>query len=160
VRLSEVTRDGADIDVAAQIWAEATAARDGDQEVPGLSDSRPVIEAVLARSPESFVLLAYPDAAAAPGDGFAAVEPAGPGRALVSYLAVRPACWGNGVGEFLLRETATRLAAAGYRRAELSVYIDNSRAVELYERLGWRPCGSPAPHPRTGKPEQRYELEL
>ncbi|HTZ93669.1 MAG TPA: GNAT family N-acetyltransferase [Streptosporangiaceae bacterium] len=159
MRVSTATRGSADIDVAAQIWAEATAARDGDQEVAGLSESRPVIEAVLARSPESFVLIAYPDAAAA-GAGFAAVEPAGEGRALVSYLGVRPGSWGRGVGELLLREAATRLAGAGYRSAELYVYVDNVRAVALYERLGWRPCGAPAPHPRTGKPEQRYEVEL
>ncbi len=159
MRVTEAIRGSADIDVAAQIWAEATAARDGDEEVAGLSDSRPVIEAVLARSPDSFVLMAYPPAAAT-GAGFAAVEPAGEGRALVSYLGVRPGSWGRGVGEFLLREVQSRLAGAGYRSAELYVYLDNARAVALYERLGWQPCGAPAPHPRTGKPEQRYELEL
>jgi len=42
----------------------------------------------------------------------------------------------------------------------LSVYLDNRKAVALYERLGWRPVGRPAPHPRTAKPEQRYELRL
>jgi len=60
----------------------------------------------------------------------------------------------------LLREVQARLAATGYWTAELSVYVDNTRAVALYERLGWRPYGAPTPHPRTGKPEQRYELQL
>ncbi|HXB46672.1 MAG TPA: hypothetical protein VNW50_02845 [Streptosporangiaceae bacterium] len=42
----------------------------------------------------------------------------------------------------------------------MHVYVDNARAVALYEGLGSRPCGAPAPHPRTGKPEQCYELQL
>jgi ribosomal protein S18 acetylase RimI-like enzyme len=158
VQVTEAIRGSGDIDIAAQIWAEATAARDGDEEVADLSVSRPVIEAVLARSAQSFVLIAYADAASAAG--FAAVEPAGERRAQVSYLGVRPGSWGRGVGKLLLSEVQSRLAATGYRSAELCVYVDNDRAVELYERLGWRPLGGPAPHPRTGKPEQRYELRL
>jgi ribosomal protein S18 acetylase RimI-like enzyme len=43
---------------------------------------------------------------------------------------------------------------------QLLVYADNVRAIALYRRLGWQPAGEPAPHPRTGKPEQRYELAL
>jgi ribosomal protein S18 acetylase RimI-like enzyme len=159
VRVTEAIRDSGDIEVAAQIWAEATAARDGDEDVADLSVSRPVIEAVLARSPQSFLLIAYADASTSAA-GFAAVEPAGERRAQVSYLGVRPGRWGRGVGELLLREVQSRLAATGYRSAELQVYVDNARAVALYERLGWRPRGAPEPHPRTGKPEQRYELRL
>jgi ribosomal protein S18 acetylase RimI-like enzyme len=184
VQVTEAIRGSGDIDVAAQIWAEATAARDGDEAVAALSVSRPVIEAVLARSPDSFVLIARSEAGppddntldgggtlqdCAPDEGaaactlaagFAAVEPAGERRAQVSYLGVRPGSWGRGVGELLLREVRSRLAATGYRSAELQVYVDNAPAVALYERLGWRPLGAPAPHPRTGKPEQRYELRL
>jgi ribosomal protein S18 acetylase RimI-like enzyme len=161
VRVAEAIRGSGDIDVAAQIWAEATAARDGDEEVADLRIARPVIEAVLARSPESFVLIARADDGAGNvGAGFVAVTPSGEARAEVSYLGVRPGAWGRGVGELLLRRVRARLAATGYRTAELSVYVDNARAVALYERLGWRPRGAPAPHPRTGKPEQRYELEL
>jgi ribosomal protein S18 acetylase RimI-like enzyme len=156
VQVTEAIRGSGDIDVAAQIWAEATAARDGDEDVADLCVSRPAIEAVLARSPQSFVLIAYATSAA----GFAAVEPAGERRAQVSYLGVRPGSWGRGVGELLLREVQSRLAATGYQSAELQVYVDNARAVALYERLGWRPLGAPALHPRTGKPEQRYELRL
>lgn len=42
----------------------------------------------------------------------------------------------------------------------LSVYADNERAVRLYERLGWRRESAAHPHPRTGKPELRYALQL
>lgn len=159
MRVTEAVRGSGDIDAAAQIWAEATAARDGDAEVADLSVSRPVIEAVLARSPDSFVLIAR-TADGSVSAGFVAVSPSGEGRAEVSYVGVRPGSWGRGVGELLLRHVGARLAAGGYRNAELQVYVDNSRAVALYERLGWRPRGAPAPHPRTGKPEQRYELQL
>ena len=163
VRVTEAVRGTGDIDVAAQIWAEATAARDGDEEVADLSASRPVIEAVLSRSPESFVLIAYADAGAASDSspaGFVALRPLDDARALLSYLGVRPGSWGRGVGELLLREVQSRLTATGYRTAELYVYVDNARAVALYERLGWQPLGEPALHPRSGKPEQRYELQL
>jgi hypothetical protein len=60
----------------------------------------------------------------------------------------------------LLLETCQRLEAAGYASVELSVYVDNHRAAALYHRLGWKAIGPPAAHPRTGKPEQRYELQL
>jgi ribosomal protein S18 acetylase RimI-like enzyme len=149
------------IDAAAQIWAEATAARDGDDEVPGLDVSRPVIQSVLDRSSRALLLIArYADGTAA---GFAAVEPLGGGNeavAEVRYVGVRPRLWGQGVGERLLLEIGQRLRAAGYASVELSVYVDNRRATALYERLGWLPAGGPAAHPRTGKPEQRYELRL
>ena len=149
------------IDDAAQIWAEATAARDGDDEVPGLDVSRPVIPSVLDHSSRALLLIARSaDGTAA---GFAAIEPLG-GRneavAEVSYVGVRPRLWGHGVGERLLLEIGQRLKTAGYASVELSVYVDNRRATALYERLGWLPTGGPAAHPRTGKPEQRYELRL
>jgi RimJ/RimL family protein N-acetyltransferase len=60
----------------------------------------------------------------------------------------------------LLDAMRRRLQAAGYARVELSVYVDNRRAVAWYDRLGWRRRGAPAAHPGTGKPEQRYELRL
>jgi ribosomal protein S18 acetylase RimI-like enzyme len=81
-------------------------------------------------------------------------------RAQVSFLGVRPSMWGCGVAQLLLRQMRSRLANAGYTRAELLVYVSNERAVTLYERLGWMPAGAPTPHRRTGKPEQRYELAL
>ena len=149
------------IDEAAQIWAEATAARDGHDQVPALDVSRPVIQGVLDRSPRALLLIARSaDGTAA---GFAAIEPA-PGSndttARVSYIGVRPVLQGQGTGATLLLKTLQRLKAAGYASVELSVYVDNHKATALYQRLGWQPVGLPAPHPKTGKPEQRYALHL
>jgi ribosomal protein S18 acetylase RimI-like enzyme len=158
--LDSASRDSLLLDMAAQIWAEATT-RDGHDTMPALDVSRPVIQGVLDRSPRAFLLIARSaDGTAA---GFAAIEPVADSSetaAQVSYIGVRPQLWGQGIGETLLLETLQRLKAAGYARVELSVYPDNRKAVALYERLGWRPVGRPAPHPRTGKPEQRYELRL
>jgi ribosomal protein S18 acetylase RimI-like enzyme len=149
------------IDEAARIWAEATAARDGDAEVPALDLARPVIQGVLDRSSQAFVLIAHGDDGTAAG--FAAIEPLPGGDepvAQVSYIGVRPRQWGQHTAETLLLEACRRLRTAGYASVELSVYVDNRRAAALYERLGWHAVGPPTPHPRTGKPEQRYELRL
>jgi ribosomal protein S18 acetylase RimI-like enzyme len=150
-----------EVDDAARIWAEATAARDGDEEVAGLEVSRPIIQGVLDSSPRALLLIARAtDGVAA---GFAAIEPLGgtdEDVAEVRYLGVRPRMWGQGVGESLLTELPSRLRAAGFGRAVLSVYEDNGRATALYERLGWRAAGPATAHPVTGKPERRYELAL
>jgi ribosomal protein S18 acetylase RimI-like enzyme len=162
VDVVEARRGSQELEDAAQIWAEATAFRDGESEIADLADSLPIIEAVLDRSPQAFVLLARADGGGAAG--FAAAEPitAEPTgmRAEVTYFGVRPSMWGRGVGQLLLRQVQSRLTSAGYTHAELSVYAENVRAVALYERLGWQPVGAPTPHRRTGRPEQRYELVL
>ncbi|GAB3848263.1 hypothetical protein GCM10027610_069600 [Dactylosporangium cerinum] len=147
-------------DDAAAIWAAATAARDGDTEVAPLSLARPVIERVIEGSPRSLLLVALD-----PGDrvvGFAAVEPtpADGSTADVRYLAVHPRSWGSGVGRQLMLALPVHLSAAGFTHGELDVYLDNPRAVDLYERHGWLPCGDPTPHPRSGRLEQRFRLEL
>lgn len=157
MRITE-TRAAADIDAAAQIWAEATAARDGEDEVADLADSRPIIEGVLDRSPGSMLLLAR--SAHGMPMAFAAVEPISDRIAELSYFGVSPHLFGLGAGKELLTDLHRRLAAYGYDRAELSVYTENLRAIRLYEGLGWQPRGEPAPHRRTGKPEQRYRLSL
>ncbi|MEV4508366.1 GNAT family N-acetyltransferase [Dactylosporangium sp. NPDC049525] len=148
------------LDEAATIWAEATAARDGGTEVAPLSLARPVIELVIERSPRSLLVVALDadDRVA----GFAAVEPtsADESTAGIRYLAVRPDSWGAGVGRQLMLALPDLLAAAGYTRGELDVYLDNTRAVTLYEGFGWTPSGDAAPHPRTGRLEQRYRLDL
>jgi ribosomal protein S18 acetylase RimI-like enzyme len=157
----EATRRADDIDDAAQIWAQATAARDGQREVAGLDISRPIILEVLDRSDRALLLVAR--TAGHGTTGFAVTEPlrgSSPTRAEVRYLGVRPDQWGQGIAERLLGELRLRLAASGFTHAELAVYASNTRAVGLYQRQGWQPVGDPVPHPRTGKPEQRYELHL
>ncbi|MFC4045912.1 GNAT family N-acetyltransferase [Dactylosporangium siamense] len=156
----QVAGHGEHLDEAATIWAEATAARDGTTEVAPLSLARPVIEQVTDRSPRSMLLVALdPDGVVL---GFAAVEPmpADGSTADVRYLAVHPGSWGSGVGRQLMLALPAHLAVAGFTHGELDVYLDNPRAVDLYERHGWLPSGDPTPHPRSGRLEQRFRLEL
>jgi ribosomal protein S18 acetylase RimI-like enzyme len=156
----QVAGRGERLDEAATIWASATAARDGAAEVAPLSLARPVIQRVTERSPRSLLLVALdPDDAVV---GFAAVEPmpADESTADIRYLAVHPGSWGGGVGRQLMLALPAHLSAAGFTHGELDVYLDNRRAVDLYERHGWRPCGDPTPHPRSGRLEQRFRLGL
>ena len=153
----DVSDSPADRDAVAQLWAETTAARDGREEVAPLDRSRPVIEAALDGSPRSLLLIGRDDDVVV---AFAAAEPVGERTADVRYVGVSPRAWGGGVGTRLMTELRSALAGAGYERAELMVYVDNSRALRLYERQGWSADGEPTPHPRTGKLEQRYTLAL
>ena len=61
------------LDEAATIWAEATAARDGDAEVAPLSVARPIIQRVIESSPRSLLLVAVDGSDQVVG--FAAVAP-------------------------------------------------------------------------------------
>lgn len=70
-KLDIVTDDeGRYLDSAGSIWAAATARRDGDSEPASLDEARPVIRAVLARSPRAFLVLAIAGGTPA---GFAAL---------------------------------------------------------------------------------------
>jgi ribosomal protein S18 acetylase RimI-like enzyme len=155
-----VDRSDEHIDAAAEIWAQATAARDGGVDVAPLSVSRPVIEAVVTSSPRSLLLVAVGEDGSAVG--FAAAEPVadGQGQAELRYLGVRPDAWGSGVAGRLLSVLRDQLKAAGFVTAQLYAYVDNPRASGAYRRAGWAPCGAPRRHPRSGRPEQRYMLSL
>jgi GNAT superfamily N-acetyltransferase len=96
----------AHIDGAAQVWAEATAARDGDAEVAPLALSRPVIASVLER-PRAVLVLALDE-----GDqvvAFAVAAPVPDGSpspvttAEVEYVGVSPGHWGQGLARRVLR---------------------------------------------------------
>jgi ribosomal protein S18 acetylase RimI-like enzyme len=156
--------DGSHIDGAAQVWAEATAARDGDPDVAPLEDSRPIIARVLGR-PGAVLAVALDEgdqvvafAVAAPALGGA--ERPGASTAEVEYVGVSPQCWGAGLARSVMQLLCAELSADGFAEAQLFVYVSNRRATGLYEQLGWRPQGCPEPHPRTGKPQQRYRLTL
>jgi ribosomal protein S18 acetylase RimI-like enzyme len=157
--------DSRHIDGAAQVWAEATAARDRDPGVAPLELSRPVIARAYDRPGAVLVVALDPDdqvVAFAVADPLPAdAEPGAPATtAEVRYVGVRPGQWGAGLGRSVLRLLCAQLAAAGLLDAQLMVYVENDQAVRFYEQLGWSPDGSPVPHPRTGKPEQRYRLRL
>jgi ribosomal protein S18 acetylase RimI-like enzyme len=150
----------ADVDAAARLWAEATAARDGDDEVAALSQARPVLVKALSQPGAEFTVAADGDRVVA----FATASQAaadGDGTAEVSYLGSAPDRWGEGLAAITLRALASQLAAVGYQNAQLLVYEDNPAAMRLYERLGWvTDPAPPAPHPHTGKPQQRYLLAV
>jgi ribosomal protein S18 acetylase RimI-like enzyme len=158
-----VRGDRSHIDGAAQVWAEATAFRDGDPDVAPLEDSRPIIAGVAGR-PRSVLIVALDDQGQVMA--FAVAAPVLEGTddlastAEVEYVGVRPGGWGTGLARGVLELLCAELAADGFTRAQLLVYVSNQRAVGVYERLGWQAEGSPRPHRQTGKPEQRYRRTL
>jgi ribosomal protein S18 acetylase RimI-like enzyme len=155
--------DRSHIDGAARAWAEATALRDGDPDVAPLEDSRPIIAGVADR-PRSVLVVALDDEDQVMAFAVAAPALAGTddlaGTAEVEYVGVRPGGWGTGLARGVLERLCAELAADGFTRAQLLVYVSNRRAVSLYERLGWQAEGRLQPHRRTGKPEQRYRRTL
>lgn len=60
-----------------------------------------------------------------------------PGSGTIWQLAVHPAVQSLGIGTFLIRALEDRIRERGCRYAEIRVEVDNVRARELYERLGY-----------------------
>lgn len=80
--------------------------------------------------------------------GDAAAEPVGeavliPGRLARTRrtatvgVGVLAAHWGRGLGRALMAEIEARARRAGLRRLELTVVAPNSRAMAMYDRLGY-----------------------
>lgn len=161
-RLEVVVARGDDhLDDAARIWAEATAARDGDPDVAPLEVARPLIESVVNGSPDSLFLVAV----AGDGDamGFALCEPLGTGpdrRAELRYLGVRPGAWGSGVATRLLAAVRDQLRDRGFATAELWVNADNHRAIAVYRGSGWAASPETRVNPRSGRVMERYVLRI
>ena len=146
---------------AARIWAEATAARDGDAEVAPAGPARARIQQALDASPSSLLLIAVDEGGAVVG--FATAAPRSPGdetTAELRYIGVLPDAWGRGAGTSLLLSAAALLREASFARAVLEVYADNARAVRLYEKLGWRRIGAAPPPGVTGRWLEDYGLDL
>jgi ribosomal-protein-alanine N-acetyltransferase len=61
-----------------------------------------------------------------------------PTRAEIHSIAVTPAQRGRGVGVGLLRRMLALLRRRGFETVSLSVRLDNTAAVALYRKLGFR----------------------
>ena len=94
--------------------------------------------------------------------GFAIAAPIASSRvAEVHYVGVDPEHWSGGAGASVMARLTGELAAAGFASAQLLVYADTVPGRRLYERMGWLWDGQdPTLHPRSGRPEVRYRLEL
>lgn len=58
----------------------------------------------------------------------------------IADLMVAEQARGQGIGTALIHVLAALAAAAGAERLELAVRVENSRALALYRRLGFRAC--------------------
>jgi ribosomal protein S18 acetylase RimI-like enzyme len=58
----------------------------------------------------------------------------------IADLMVAERARGRGIGTALVRVLGALAAAAGAERLELAVRVENSRALALYRRLGFRAC--------------------
>jgi ribosomal protein S18 acetylase RimI-like enzyme len=56
----------------------------------------------------------------------------------ILYLAVHPAFQRRGVARQLLEHAEQHAREAGFAQLDLSVYLDNARAIEFYEHAGWQ----------------------
>jgi ribosomal protein S18 acetylase RimI-like enzyme len=56
----------------------------------------------------------------------------------IQYLAVHPSCQGRGLGKQLLSASEALARQHGCAEIHLSVYLDNTRAIGLYEQMGWQ----------------------
>ena len=157
------TRDPRLVTQAATIWAEATAHRDEVEASDVATDqSIPLIEDVLAAADHS-VLLAITNA----DEGvvsFAADEPAReathPDRGELRFLGVAPEHWGEGWARRLLIALPEASREEGFTDIILWVYADNTRAIWVYEAMGWNATGRTRPQEMTGRLEAEYRMKL
>jgi RimJ/RimL family protein N-acetyltransferase len=156
-----VARGDEYLDDAARIWAEATAARDGDPDVAPLDAARPLIDSAVNGSAGALFLIALDDDGKPVG--FAVGEPVGATnerRAELRYLGVGPDAWGGGVATRLLAAVREQLRARGFVEAELWVYPENERAIGVYQRAGWQPSAETRPNRRSGRLMRRSTLSI
>jgi RimJ/RimL family protein N-acetyltransferase len=77
-------------------------------------------------------------------------------------LAVSRSCWHLGIGRLLLETDLAQARSFGYRQIELSVYAENTRAVDLYLRAGFEIWGrTPAAYRfRDGSCHEELQMGL
>ena len=56
-------------------------------------------------------------------------------------ISVLKKYWSYGIGSKLLEEALTQAKKEGYKQVELEVYADNTRAIKLYEKHGFKQYG-------------------
>lgn len=70
------------------------------------------------------------------------IRPQSLGRNLKNFtllaFAVDPCMQGNGIGRFLMHATEERARESGFDRMNLSVRLENERAVGFYQAVGWK----------------------
>jgi RimJ/RimL family protein N-acetyltransferase len=96
----------------------------------------------MSRSNASRLILAFADSVLA---GFLSVTGHEiPRRRHVAYVVIGivRAHWSRGIGRALLAEALRWAPTAGISRLELGVMTENTRAIGLYERLGFRVEGT------------------
>lgn len=157
------TRDPKLVAHAAEIWAQATAHRDdvrpNDVEV---EESVPLIEKVLAASDRSFLLAVSTEEEGVVS--FAAVEPereqTSETRGELRYIGVAPEHWGEGWARRLLVALPDAAREEKFDDVILWVYADNTRAIWVYEAMGWNATGRTRKHELTGRVEAEYRVKL
>lgn len=76
--------------------------------------------------------------AAAPATHRVPVESSAPPSFTILYIAVHPDVEGRGVAQQLLDAVEFHARSRGFAQMDLSVYLDNARAIAFYERNGWQ----------------------
>lgn len=66
---------------------------------------------------------------------FETVKEIGPQDILIDYLATNPECRSQGIGTQMITFIRDTL---GYKQIQLETYLTNTRAIALYERLGFQ----------------------
>ena len=102
-----------------------------DGEVLGMALSYPILEA-----PED-----NPNDLPAPIAPFVALEAQSVGTWYVNALATRPGHRGRGIGSQLMSAVEAHARSEGVLRLSIQVFEQNSSAVKLYTRLGYRETG-------------------
>ena len=87
--------------------------------------------------------------------GYVRVEIGSNGSGEIASLGRHPDYRGLGIGEHLVRRGIEMLSARGVRQQRLEVTARNARAIELYERFGFRRCREYAVYRRPIRPPEK-----